>query len=143
MTMNEEVGTAELACVVVACVLCGSAFAAEKALGKEYLRTCALVGFMACSGCLLLVNKLAVFHLQLPTTIVFAQLLFTTFFVGGASRFQFIDAPSASANTIMAFAPVAGAFLLTVVLLSKILQYANVPCSLRMLRSCLCDRWFS
>merc|ERR1719326_2162029 len=124
--LNEEVGIAELVCVVVACVLCGSAFVAEKALGKEYSRTCALVGFMACSGCLLLVNKLAGFHMPLPTTIVFTQLVFTTLFVGGASGFKYIEAPSASSNTIMAFAPVAGAFLLTVVLSSKILQFANV-----------------
>jgi GDP-mannose transporter len=124
--VNEEVGIAELICVLVACVLCGSAFVAEKALGKEYARGCALVGFMACSGCLLLVNKLAVFHLQMPTTIVFLQLVFTAVFVGGASKCQYIEAPSASPNTIIAFAPVAGAFLLTVVLSSKILQYANV-----------------
>lgn len=124
--MNEEVGIKELICVVAACALCGSAFVAEKTLGKDFARTCALVGFMACSGCLLLVNKLAVFHMQLPTTIVFTQLVFTTLFVGGASGFKYIEAPSASSNTIMAFAPVAGAFLLTVVLSSKILQFANV-----------------
>ena len=41
-----------------ACALCGSAFVAEKTLGKDFARTCALVGFMACSGCLLLVPSL-------------------------------------------------------------------------------------
>ena len=72
--------------VAVAVILCGIAFAAEQTMKKSPEAkggAFAAVGFMACSGCLLLVNKIAVFHLQMPTTMVCLQLAFTAVVIGG------------------------------------------------------------
>lgn len=118
----------ELGFVALAVLICGVAFAVEgKATkGSGASRTMAAVGFMACSGSLLLVNKLAVFHLQLPSTLVAAQLGFTAAAIGALGRAGALEVVPADAKTLRAFLPVAGAFLATVCLSTKILQYANV-----------------
>ena len=88
-------------------------------------RAFAAVGFMACSGCLLLVNKLAVYHVQMPTTIVFLQLAFTAVTIGGLGQAGSLEVQFVSKDTLMKFAPVALCFLMTVCFSTKILQCAG------------------
>jgi GDP-mannose transporter len=86
----------------------------------------AVGGYMLCSACLLIINKLAVHLLPAPSFILFAQLMGTVLVVQVAAQLGYIECDKLEKNKALQFTPVALIFLATIYLNIKSLQYANV-----------------
>lgn len=86
----------------------------------------AVGGYMLCSACLLISNKLAVHLLPAPSFILFAQLMGTVLVVQAANLLGYIQCDKLDKAKAMKFMPVALIFLSTIFLNIKSLQYANV-----------------
>lgn len=86
----------------------------------------AVGGYMVCSACLLISNKLAVHMLEAPSFILFAQLMGTVLVVQAAAGLGYIQCDALEKKKALAFLPVALIFLSTIFLNIKSLQYANV-----------------
>mmetsp|Transcript_19939 Transcript_19939/g.39147 ORF Transcript_19939/g.39147 Transcript_19939/m.39147 type:complete len:308 (-) Transcript_19939:307-1230(-) len=86
----------------------------------------AVVGYMACSAGMLLVNKLAVHHLPTPGFVLLCQLAASAVFTWGAGKLGYIEVDPLSMEKVRQFWLVPVAFLLTVFANIKILQYSNV-----------------
>lgn len=114
---------AELGFALFAVVVALMALLLDRLVGGK---PAAAVGFMTCSACLLLANKVAVHHVQLPITIVFVQLATTA---GGLLSVQAaggLTIDRVGPRVLRKFAPLAMAFLATVMLGAKILQHTTV-----------------
>jgi hypothetical protein len=93
----------------------------------NYLTRVAL-GFMACSGTMLLCNKFAIFYLQLPLTVIFCQFVFSAAVTRiayslGAVQMEFLRWDNAAWLSLV---PASVSFLVSIAAGSKILQFANV-----------------
>jgi len=86
----------------------------------------AVGGYMLCSACLLISNKLAVHLLPAPSFIIFAQLIGTVMVVQVANTLGYIKCDKLEKKKLKAFLPVSMIFLSTIFLNMKSLQYANV-----------------
>jgi len=86
----------------------------------------AVGGYMLCSACLLISNKLAVHLLPAPSFILFAQLMGTVVVVQTANLLGYIKVDKLEKTKAIKFMPVALIFLATIFLNMKSLQYANV-----------------
>jgi solute carrier family 35 len=86
----------------------------------------AVGGYMLCSACLLISNKVAIHFLAAPSFILFAQLMGTVAVVQGANALGYISVEKFDTNKAIKFLPVALIFLLTIYMNMKSLQYANV-----------------
>ena len=86
----------------------------------------AVGGYMLCSACLLISNKLAIHLLPAPSFILFAQLMGTVIVVQGANLLGYIKVDNLEMGKAIKFLPVALIFLLTIFMNMKSLQYANV-----------------
>mmetsp|Transcript_20394 Transcript_20394/g.29502 ORF Transcript_20394/g.29502 Transcript_20394/m.29502 type:complete len:301 (-) Transcript_20394:205-1107(-) len=86
----------------------------------------AVGGYMLCSACLLISNKLAVHLLPAPSFILFAQLTGTVLVVQIANGMGYIECDKLQKDKALKFLPVALIFLSTIFLNIKSLQYANV-----------------
>jgi solute carrier family 35 protein len=86
----------------------------------------AVGGYMLCSACLLISNKLAIHLLPAPSFILFAQLMGTVIVVQAANLLGYIKVDKLETSKAIKFMPVALIFLLTIFMNMKSLQYANV-----------------
>lgn len=86
----------------------------------------AVGGYMLCSACLLISNKLAIHLLPAPSFILFAQLMGTVVVVQAANLMGYIKVDNLEMGKAIKFLPVALIFLLTIFMNMKSLQYANV-----------------
>jgi len=86
----------------------------------------AVGGYMLCSACLLISNKVAVHLLEAPSFIIFSQLIGTVLVVKAAKMLGYIQCDALEKKKAMAFLPVALIFVMTIFLNMKSLQYANV-----------------
>eukprot|EP00549_Striatella_unipunctata_P023764 CAMPEP_0118688746 /NCGR_PEP_ID=MMETSP0800-20121206/9090_1 /TAXON_ID=210618 ORGANISM="Striatella unipunctata, Strain CCMP2910" /NCGR_SAMPLE_ID=MMETSP0800 /ASSEMBLY_ACC=CAM_ASM_000638 /LENGTH=330 /DNA_ID=CAMNT_0006586037 /DNA_START=874 /DNA_END=1866 /DNA_ORIENTATION=- len=86
----------------------------------------AVGGYMLCSACLLISNKVAVHLMPAPSFILFAQLMGTVMVVKVAEALGYIQCDKLERSKIIKFMPVAFIFLATIYMNIKSLQYANV-----------------
>jgi solute carrier family 35 len=86
----------------------------------------AVAGYAICSSCMLVTNKVAVHVLPAPSLVLFAQLASAAFAVWGCGQTGMITVDALEIKKVLAFAPVALAFLGVIFANIKTLQYANV-----------------
>ncbi|GBG23998.1 GDP-fucose transporter 1 [Hondaea fermentalgiana] len=86
----------------------------------------AVLGYMACSAGMLLVNKLAVHSMPTPGFVLLCQLAASAVFTWGAGRLRYIEVDPLSVDKVRKFWIVPVAFLMTVFANIKILQHSNV-----------------
>jgi GDP-mannose transporter len=85
-----------------------------------------IVYYAICSGCMLVVNKVAIVHLQAPTFLLCAQLGFTAFIVRIMAAWGALESDALEWSKVYKFLPVALGFSFSVFANMKVLQYANV-----------------
>lgn len=93
---------------------------------KERLQWIAIMGYMACSSLMLIVNKLAVHHLPAPSFVLLSQLLASALVCRGLGIAGVIEVETLKVDKIKSFWIVPIAFLGTVFANIKVLQYSNV-----------------
>jgi len=99
----------------------------SKSHGSSRLSTAyAILGYMACSAGMLLVNKLAVHHLPTPGFVLFCQLIASAFFTWVAGQLGYIEVDPLQIDKVKKFWMVPVAFLMTIFANIKILQHSNV-----------------
>jgi len=86
----------------------------------------AALGYMICSSCMLVVNKLTVHYIPAPLMVVFAQLAMTTICVRAAGALGLIQVDPLTWAKVSSFVPASVIFILTIGLNMMTLQYANV-----------------
>jgi solute carrier family 35 protein len=91
-----------------------------------FLVAFAVTGYMLCSSLMLIVNKLAVYSLPAPSTVLLTQLIASAVSMRVLSLLGFVEVEPLNFVTIQKFYIVPIAFLGTVFANIKILQYANV-----------------
>mmetsp|Transcript_37047 Transcript_37047/g.62361 ORF Transcript_37047/g.62361 Transcript_37047/m.62361 type:complete len:321 (+) Transcript_37047:84-1046(+) len=82
--------------------------------------------YMACSSLMLIINKLAIYLLKVPSTILFCQLISSALVVKFGSMLKMIEIDEIKFDHLKPFSIVAAAFLGTIFANIKTLQYANV-----------------
>jgi len=86
----------------------------------------AVAGYAICSSCMLVTNKVAVHVLPAPSLVLFAQLSSAAMAVWGFGEAGLITVDKLEMKKVIAFTPVAFAFLGVIFANIKTLQYANV-----------------
>jgi len=86
----------------------------------------AVVFYATCSSTMLVLNKLAVHHMQAPSFVMFCQMVTTAGAVYGASKVGWVEADAFEWGKMKAFFWVVATFAAMVITNMKILQYANV-----------------
>ncbi len=105
----------------------GSGFmAAEKKVPGKGLIMFAVMFYATCSSTMLVINKLAVYHVQAPSFVLFCQVATTAVAVYSASGAGLIKADAFDLAKVKAFVFVVAAFVAAIFTNMKTLQYANV-----------------
>ena len=86
----------------------------------------AIVFYASCSSTMLVINKLAVYHIQAPSFVLFCQVAATAAVVWTASRAGVVQADAFDMAKVKAFSFVVAAFVAAIFTNMKTLQYANV-----------------
>ena len=86
----------------------------------------AIALYATCSSTMLVLNKLAVHHIQAPSFVMFCQMVTTAGAVYGASKVGWVEADAFEWGKMKAFFWVVATFAAMVITNMKILQYANV-----------------
>ncbi|KAG2482767.1 hypothetical protein HYH03_018307 [Edaphochlamys debaryana] len=121
---------------------------ANSSLFKNASRaTIAIVYYALCSSTMLVINKVAIHNLPLPTTVLTAQLITATFFVAFGNHAGLLSAEAVELDKLKKFAWVVIGFLGTIFANIKVLQHANVETFITFRSSTplvlsLCDYFF-
>ena len=86
----------------------------------------AVAGYATCSSLMLVVNKVAVYHMPSPSFVLLAQLVTSAIAVWVSGVLGFCQVDALEWSKVKAFFPVAVAFLGAIFTNIKTLQYANV-----------------
>ena len=100
--------------------------AAAKAGPSKALITFAVAFYATCSSTMLVINKLAVYHVQAPSFVLFCQVAATAIAVYSASGAGLVKADKFEWSKVKAFFFVVAAFVAAIFTNMKTLQYANV-----------------
>ena len=86
----------------------------------------AIALYATCSSTMLVLNKLAVHHIQAPSFVMFCQFAASALVVGGAAKAGVVKADAFDWGKVKAFSWVVAAFVAAIFTNMKTLQYANV-----------------
>ncbi|QDZ21499.1 solute carrier protein [Chloropicon primus] len=98
----------------------------KKQAQNKALITFAVIFYASCSSTMLVINKLAVYHVQAPSFVLFCQVAATAFAVYTASGMGWVKADAFDWAKVKAFFFVVAAFVAAIFTNMKTLQYANV-----------------
>ena len=93
---------------------------------SKALITFAVIFYASCSSTMLVINKLAVYHVQAPSFVLFCQVAVTAIAVYSAAGAGLVKADSFDWAKVKAFSFVVAAFVAAIFTNMKTLQYANV-----------------
>lgn len=107
----------------------------------------AVSGYATCSSLMLITNKVAVHYLPAPSLVLISQLVASALSVWMAGQCGLIKVDKLETRKVLAFVPVAAAFLAAIFTNMKTLQYSNVETFIVFRAStpiiiCVCDACF-
>jgi len=94
--------------------------------GNGGIKAVAISGYMFCSALMLIANKLAVFHIPVPTFVLLCQLAGTALVVGVSGSLGYANVGALTTEKFKKFFLVPLTFLATIFSNIKILQFSNV-----------------